>query len=99
MSVIRCPYCRSEHVSQQEMMTDAFGHFYEIFESMSPANMMRLGIKLAKSLSIPPYVGGAIGLLVGGTLIVVSRHLLHKYGRPVCYYICNDCQQDFAIAL
>lgn len=99
MPLVRCPYCRSEHVSQQVMQTDAFSRFEKLFESISPATLVQLGIKLTKNLSIPPYVGGAIGLVVGGTLIVVSRHLLHKYGRPVCYYICNDCQRDFAIAL
>ncbi|OTG93886.1 hypothetical protein [Acinetobacter sp. ANC 3832] len=96
MNFIKCPYCHSEHVTKLDIDTDSFKSFEKLFESISPSAMAALGIKLAKLFSIPSFVGGFVGVVVGGVLIIVSQHVLHKYYRSACHYCCHDCKRSFA---
>lgn len=98
MNFTRCPYCHSEQVIQLDIHSNSFKSFDQLFESISPSAMAALGIQLAKRFSIPPLVGGFVGVVVGGVLIIVSQHVLHKYYRSASHYYCNDCQRSFAIA-
>ncbi len=60
--------------------------------------MAALGIKLAKEAGIPPYIGGLIGVVVGGTLVMVSQHYFYRHYKSAQHYRCLQCGQDFAIA-
>lgn len=98
MTSLRCPYCYSEQVSKLDNQTDVFKSFEKLIESISPANLAALGMKLAKHAGIPPVLGGLIGVVVGGTLVMVSQHYFYKYYRNADQYHCHHCQRSFAVA-
>lgn len=98
MSIIRCPYCGSDQVIPGESQSSDFKHFEEILKLLSPSAMARLGIRLARDAGIPPYVGGLIGVVVGGTLVLVSQHYFYRHYRSAQHYHCTHCGRDFAVA-
>jgi hypothetical protein len=44
----------------------------------------------------PPFTGAAIGVVVGGVLVIVSQYCYEKYYSNAEQYLCLDCQQAFA---
>ena len=98
MTTVRCPYCDSEQVVLRESQFNGFQHFEQILEVFSPSTFASLGIKLAKEAGIPPYIGGLIGVVVGGTLVIVSQHYFYCHHRSAQHYHCLQCGQDFAVA-
>ena len=98
MTPVHCPYCHSEQVVLQEQQSDTFAQFEKFLTLLSPAHMAALGIKLAKDAGIPPYVGGLIGVVVGGTLVLVSQQYFYRHYRSAQHYHCMHCQKDFAVA-
>jgi hypothetical protein len=45
---------------------------------------------------LSPLFGAAIGVVVGGVLVVVSQYCFEKYYSNAEQYLCLDCQQAFA---
>ncbi|TVT86790.1 hypothetical protein [Acinetobacter colistiniresistens] len=98
MSNIHCPYCHSEQVILRESQPNGPQYFEKILDAFSPPAMAALGIKLAKEAGIPPYIGGLIGVVVGGTLIMVSQHYFYRHYKSAQHYQCLQCGKDFAVA-
>ena len=42
------------------------------------------------------FVPAAVGVVVGGVLVVVSQYAFEKYYSNAEQYLCLDCQQAFA---
>lgn len=95
MSFIHCPYCQSSHVQQIDSSTVHSNYFEQIQRCISPTQMAMLGMQLAKKSGFPPFAGAAIGVVIGGVLVVVSQFCYEKYYRNDDQYICQDCQQHF----
>ncbi|ELW86788.1 hypothetical protein ACINWCA92_1367 [Acinetobacter baumannii WC-A-92] len=55
-------------------------------------------MQLAKKAGFPPFTGAAIGVVVGGVLVIVSQYCYEKYYSNAEQYVCLDCQQQFAWA-
>lgn len=94
VSVIQCPYCKSGNVKQT---TSGNSNYFEQLQCcISPAQMALLGAKLAKKAGFSPAAGAAVGVVIGGVLVVVSQYCFEKYYSNAEQYICLDCQQQFA---
>jgi DNA-directed RNA polymerase subunit RPC12/RpoP len=98
MSSVHCPYCHSEQVILRESQPNGPQYFEKILDTFSPPVMAALGIKFAKEAGIPPYIGGLIGVVVGGTLVLVSQHYFYRHYKSAQHYRCLQCGQDFAVA-
>lgn len=96
MSLIHCPYCQSTNVRQVDSGNTQSDHFKQIQRAISPAHMAFLGMRIAKKLGAPPIAGAAVGVVIGGVLIVVSQFYFEKYYGNATHFVCQDCQQQFA---
>jgi hypothetical protein len=54
--------------------------------------MAMFGMQVAKS-RLSPLFGAAVGVVVGGVLVVVSQYCFEKYYSNAEQYVCLDCQQ------
>jgi hypothetical protein len=98
MNPVHCPYCHSDQVILKATQAHGPQYFEKILENFSPFTMAVLGIKLARSAGIPPYVGGLIGVVAGGVLILVSQHYFYRHYHAAQHYQCLHCGQSFAVA-
>ncbi|UIP95258.1 hypothetical protein [Acinetobacter johnsonii] len=98
MSLIQCPYCQSTHVRQTDSSHANANYFEQLQRCISPTQMALFGMRLAKKAGFPPFTGAAIGVVVGGVLIIVSQYCYEKYYSNAEQYICQDCHQHFAWA-
>ena len=98
MTQMTCPYCHSDNISILQVQNQSFAQLDILLQTMSPATMASLGVKIAKHLGVPPAIGGLIGVVVGGTLVFVSQQMLNKFFPSNSQYICNNCERHFAIA-
>jgi hypothetical protein len=55
-------------------------------------------MQVAKKAGVSPFIGAAIGVVIGGVLVVVSQYCFEKYYNDAVHYVCLDCQQTFAWA-
>jgi hypothetical protein len=60
--------------------------------------MAMFGMQVAKKAGVSPFIGAAIGVVIGGVLVVVSQYCFEKYYNDAVHYVCLDCQQTFAWA-
>jgi DNA-directed RNA polymerase subunit RPC12/RpoP len=93
MSLIQCPYCQSTHVRQTDSSHANANYFEQLQRCISPTQMALFGMQLAKK-QIPAFTGAAIGVVVGGVLVVVSQYCYEKYYSNAEQYVCLDCQQS-----
>ena len=98
MSLIRCPFCQSVHVQQTDSGNPNFNYFEQLQRCISPAQMAVFGMRVAKRAGGSPFIGAAIGVVIGGVLVVVSQYCFEKYYNDAVHYVCLDCQQTFAWA-
>ena len=96
MSFIQCPYCQSTHVRQTDSGNAHANYFEQLQRCISPTQMALFGMQLAKKAGVPPFTGAAIGVVVGGVLVIVSQYCYEKYYSNPEQYLCLDCQQAFA---
>jgi DNA-directed RNA polymerase subunit RPC12/RpoP len=96
MSFIRCPYCQSTQVRQTDSGNAHANYFEQLQRCISPTQMAMFGMQLAKKAGLPPFAGAAVGVVVGGVLVVVSQYAFEKYYSNAEQYLCLDCQQAFA---
>jgi len=95
VSIIQCPYCKSGNVRQTASGKSNANYFKQLQRNISPAQMAVLGARLAKKVGFSPAAGAAVGVVIGGVLVVVSQFCYEKYYRNEDQYICQDCQQHF----
>ena len=98
MSFIRCPYCQSTQVRLTDSGNAHANYFEQLQRCISPTQMALFGMQLAKKAGFPPFTGAAIGVVVGGVLVIVSQYCYEKYYSNAEQYICQDCHQHFAWA-
>ena len=96
MSFIQCPYCQSSHVRQTDSGNANFNYFEQLQRYISPTQMAMFGMQVAKKAGVSPFIGAAVGVVVGGVLVVVSQYAFEKYYSNAEQYLCLDCQQAFA---
>jgi DNA-directed RNA polymerase subunit RPC12/RpoP len=94
VSIIQCPYCQSGNVKQTASGNS--NYFEQLQSCISPAQMALLGAKLAKKAGFSPAAGAAVGVVIGGVLVVVSQYYFEKYYSQADQYLCLDCRQHFA---
>lgn len=94
MSVIQCPYCKSGNVKQAASGNS--NYFEQLQRCISPTQMAMFGMQVARKSGFSPFFGAAIGVVVGGVLVVVSQYYFEKYYSNTEQYVCLDCQQPFA---
>nr|WP_218955126.1 MULTISPECIES: hypothetical protein [unclassified Acinetobacter] len=98
VSVIQCPYCKSGNVQQTASGKSNSNYFEQLQRCISPAQMAVLGAKLAKKAGFSPAAGAAVGVVIGGVLVVVSQYCFETYYSQADQYHCLNCQQHFAWA-
>ncbi|BBT50060.1 hypothetical protein WP8W18E11_25900 [Acinetobacter baumannii] len=98
VSVIQCPYCKSGNVKQTASGKSNSSYFEQLQRSISPAQMAVLGARLAKKVGFSPAAGAAVGVVIGGVLVVVSQYCFETYYSQADQYLCLDCRQHFAWA-
>ena len=98
MAVIQCPYCKSGNVKQTASGKSNSNYFEQLQRCISPAQMAVLGAKLAKKAGFSPAAGAAVGVVIGGVLVVVSQYCFETYYSQADQYHCLNCQQHFAWA-
>ncbi|HAE63762.1 hypothetical protein N5I27_02850 [Acinetobacter johnsonii] len=98
MSLIRCPFCQSVHVQQTDSGNPNFNYFEQLQRCISPTQMAMFGMQVAKKAGVSPFIGAAIGVVIGGVLVVISQYCFEKYYTDAVHYVCLDCQQTFAWA-
>ena len=98
VSVIQCPYCKSGNVKQTASGKSNSNYFEQLQRCISPAQMAVLGAKLAKKAGFSPAAGAAVGVVIGGVLVVVSQYCFETYYSQADQYHCLNCQQHFACA-
>ena len=98
MSFIQCPYCQSTHVRQTDSGNAHANYFEQLQRCISPTQMAMFGMQIGKKAGFPPFAGAAIGVVVGGVLVIVSQYCYEKYYHNAERYLCQDCQQHFAWA-
>ena len=98
MSLIRSPFCPSVHFQQTDSGNPNFNYFEQLQRCISPAQMAMFGMQVAKKAGVSPFIGAAIGVVIGGVLVVVSQYCFEKYYNDAVHYVCLDCQQTFAWA-
>lgn len=96
MSVIQCPYCKSGNVKQEASGNS--NYFEQLQRCISPAQMALLGARLAKKAGLSPAAGAAVGVVIGGVLVVVSQYCFETYYSQADKYRCLDCRQHFVWA-
>lgn len=93
VSVIQCPYCKSCNVKQAASGNS--NYFEQIQRCISPSQMAFLVARLAKQAGFSPAAGAAVGVVIGGVLVVVSQYFYETYYSQADQYHCLDCQQHF----
>lgn len=96
MSLVHCPYCQSVHVQQTDSEHPHSNYFLHLQRCISPTQMAIFGMQVAKKSGFSPFAGAAIGVVIGGVLVVVSQYCFETYYRNAEQYVCLDCQQQFA---
>lgn len=96
VSLIQCPYCKSGNVKQTASGKSNSNYFEQLQRCISPAQMAVLGARLAKKAGISPAAGAAVGVVIGGMLVVVSQYCFETYYSQAEQYHCLNCQQHFA---
>ncbi len=79
MSLIQCPYCQSTHVRQTDSSHANANYFEQLQRCISPTQMALFGMQFAKKAGFPPFTGAAIGVVMGGVLVIVSQYCYEKY--------------------
>ena len=69
MSLIRCPFCQSVHVQQTDTGNPNFNYFEQLQRCISPTQMAMFGMQVAKKAGVSPFIGVAIGVVIGGVLV------------------------------
>lgn len=95
---MQCPHCQSTQVSPRATDLDRYKNRDRLFHSISPTSLVLLGIKISARAQIPPYVGGLVGLLAGGTLMLLTQYMLSQQQRSQCYD-CHACQRSYSVSL
>lgn len=98
VSVIQCPYCKSGNVKQTASGKSNSNYFEQLQNCISPAQMAVLGARFAKKAGFSPAAGAAVGVVIGGVLVVVSQYCFETYYSQADQYLCLDCRQHFAWA-
>ena len=98
MSLIRCPFCQYVHVQLTDTGNPNFNYFEQLQRCISPTQMALFGMQVAKKAGVSPFIGAAIGVVIGGVLVVVSQYCFEKYYSNAEHYLCLDCQRTFAWA-
>ncbi|OTG87377.1 hypothetical protein [Acinetobacter sp. ANC 3813] len=98
MSLIQCPYCKSGNVKQTASGNSNSNYFEQLQRCISPAQMALLGARLAKKAGLSPAAGAAVGVVIGGVLVVVSQYCFEAYYNQADQYLCLGCRQHFAWA-
>ena len=96
MSFIQCPYCQSPHVRQTDSGNAHANYFEQLQRCISPTQMAMFGMQVARKSGFSPLFGAAVGVVIGGVLVVVSQYYFEKYYSNAEQYVCLDCQQPFA---
>lgn len=96
VSLIQCPYCQSSHVKQIDSGNPHANYFEQLQRCISPTQMAMFGMQIAKKSGFSPLAGAAVGVVIGGVLVVVSQYCFEKYYSNAERYVCLDCQQQFA---
>ena len=96
MSFIQCPYCQSTHVRQTDSGNAHANYFEQLQRCISPTQMAMFGMQVARKSGFSPLFGAAVGVVIGGVLVVVSQYYFGKYYSNAEQYVCLDCQQPFA---
>ena len=79
MSFIRCPYCQSTQVRQTDSGNAHANYFEQLQRCISPTQMAMFGMQVARKSGFSPLFGAAVGVVVGGVLVVVSQYTFEKY--------------------
>ena len=79
MSFIRCPYCQSTQVRQTDSGNAHANYFEQLQRCISPTQMAMFGMQVARKSGFSPLFGAAVGVVVGGVLVVVSQYAFEKY--------------------
>lgn len=97
VSVIQCPYCKSGNVRQTASGKSSTNsnYFEQLQRCISPAQMAVMGARLAKKAGFSPAAGAAVGVVIGGVLVVVSQYCFEIYYSQADQYLCLDCRQHF----
>ncbi len=63
-------------------------YFEQLQRCISPTQMAMLGMQVARKSGFSPLFGAAVGVVVGGVLVVVSQYAFEKYYSNAEQYLC-----------
>ena len=86
---LKCPFCQSAEIVVIKMHQQSSTALAQV---VSPATLGALGATVAKSLNLPPLVGGVAGTVIGGLMNAVIEQPIQPQ-QSLCY--CQNCTQKF----
>ena len=89
---LNCPFCRSTDVMIVEANIQQANS--TLSNLASPAALGALGTTVAKSLNLPPIVGGIAGTVLGGLFNSFTEQNTSPK-QSLCF--CHNCYQKFPI--
>ena len=90
---LKCPFCQSAEIIMIEMNQQSSSALAQV---VSPATLGALGASVAKSVNLPPLVGGVAGTVIGGLINAVTDQPTRSQ-QSLCY--CQGCTQRFPSSL
>ena len=91
---LSCPFCHSTNVMLVEVSTQQSNT--ALTNLVTPTTLGALGITVAKTLNLPPIVGGIAGTVLGSVIGSVLNSFTEQSAPPqqnLCF--CHNCYQKF----
>lgn len=89
---LSCPYCHSTNVMLVEANIQQANS--TLSNLTSPATLGVLGTTVAKSLNLPPIIGGIAGTVLGGLFNSFTEQSTPSQ-QSLCF--CHNCYQKFPL--
>ncbi|WP_151768957.1 hypothetical protein [Acinetobacter colistiniresistens] len=89
---LSCPFCHSTNVILVEASTQQPNTTFSSL--VTPTTLGALGTTVAKSLNLPPIIGGIAGTVLGGLFNSFTEQSIPSQ-ISLCF--CHNCYQKFPI--
>ena len=89
---LSCPFCHSTDVMLVEAITQQSNTAFT--NLVTPTTLGALGTTVAKSLNLPPIIGGIAGTVLGGLFNSFTEQSIPSQ-ISLCF--CHNCYQKFPI--